>query len=532
MYVEAPTSTVRPYMVCAILRGVKFNALRYKSFIDLQEKLHQNICRRRMYVSMGTHDLDTVKGPFRYKALPPEDIQLVPLTENNGRSFNGKELLNFYREDASAKHLKPYTDLIYNSPVYPVVVDGNDTVMSLPPVINSKHSRIQMHTTNVLIEATNTDLVKANIVLDTMIAMFSEYCTDPFTCEPVDVVYEKGAGGPSVTHVGDEPTILTTPLLSRRTCDAKISEIHGIVGVPLEVDDIIAYCDRMQLGPAEHIAEQGLIRVQVPPTRSDILHAVDVIEDVAIAYGYNNIPQSVPHTLTVGAPLAINQMTDLLRAEIARAGYVEMLTHGLCSTAENFTHLRRPVGPAASLSNPANIEYEVVRTTLLPGALKTLAHNNSVSHKDGIKLFEISDTVERDEVTAIGAHNVRQLCAVYSSFGAGLEVIHGLVDRIMNCVQIRATDSYVSNSLTEGEAKDRRKIAKEGFAYYVRHTDAEPCFFKGMGAEIILQTLDKEGLCTGEKTIGVFGVVHPEVLHNFNVEYPCSVVEMNVDILM
>ena len=82
----------------------------------------------------------------------------------------------------------------------------------------------------------------------------------------------------------------------------------------------------------------------MPPTRSDILHAVDVIEDVAIAYGYNNIKLDIPRTLTVGAPLPINLFTDLLRAEIARAGYVEMLTHGLCSTAENFTHLRRPIG--------------------------------------------------------------------------------------------------------------------------------------------------------------------------------------------
>jgi phenylalanyl-tRNA synthetase beta chain len=110
-----------------------------------------------------------------------------------------------------------------------------------------------------------------------------------------------------------------------------------------------------------------VIRVQVPPTRSDVLHAVDVIEDVAIAYGYNNLETTIPETNTVGGPLAINQFTDLLRAEIARAGYMEMLTHGLCSTAENFTNLRRPIGPAVSLSNPANIEYEVVRTTLMPG---------------------------------------------------------------------------------------------------------------------------------------------------------------------
>merc|ERR1711871_1796555 len=103
----------------------------------------------------------------------------------------------------------------------------------------------------------------------------------------------------------------------------------------------------MQLGPATYDETSDSVTVNVPPTRSDILHSVDVIEDVAIAFGYNNIQLEVPPTLTVGKPLPINQFTDLLRNEVGRAGYVEMLTHGLCSTAENFTDLRRPIGPAA-----------------------------------------------------------------------------------------------------------------------------------------------------------------------------------------
>ena len=187
MYVEPSTASIRPFVVCAILRGVNFDKKRYKSFIDLQDKLHQNICRRRTYVAIGTHDYDTLKGPFRYRALKPEEINFVPLTEDHGKSYNGKELMDFYREDPSGKHLKPYTDIIYDSPVYPIIYDSNDVVLSLPPIINSKHSRIQLHTTNVFIECTGTDLTKANIVLDTVVTMFSEYCTDPFSVETVEV---------------------------------------------------------------------------------------------------------------------------------------------------------------------------------------------------------------------------------------------------------------------------------------------------------------------------------------------------------
>lgn len=421
--------------------------------------------------------------------------------------------MDFYREDPSAKHLKPYTEIIYDSPVYPVIYDSTDKVLSLPPIINGKHSRIQLHTRNVFIECTGTDLTKANIVLDTVVTMFSEHCSDPFSVEPVEVIYE--ADGTS--HI--------TPLLSQRTCDATLSEINGTIGISITPEQVVTLCNKMQLGPAEYLSETDSVRVHVPPTRSDILHPVDVIEDVAIAYGYNNIVLEIPKTLTVGAPLPINQFTDLLRSEIASAGYVEMLTHGLCSTAENFTHLRRPVGPAASLLNPANVEYEVVRTTLLPGALKTLAYNKSISHKDGIKLFEISDVVFRAD-NEVGAQNVRKLVGLYAAHSSGFEVIHGLVDKVMTCSQIRPEDAYAANSLTADDIGDRKRVGRSGVVYSVEPSE-DPCFFPGMGAQVVLHYDDGS-----RKVVGVLGVVHPEVLANYDVSYPCSVTEIDVEALM
>ena len=92
---RAETLLVRPFVVCAVLRGVTFDAARYNSFIDLQDKLHQNICRKRSLVAIGTHDLDTLQGPFTYEALPPEDIRFVPLKQE--REFSGVELMDFYK---------------------------------------------------------------------------------------------------------------------------------------------------------------------------------------------------------------------------------------------------------------------------------------------------------------------------------------------------------------------------------------------------------------------------------------------------
>ena len=533
MYVEASTATVRPYVVCAVLRGVKFDKKRYKSFIELQEKLHQNVCRKRTYVAIGTHDLDTLQGPFYYRALAPKDISFVPLTEpEGGKCFNGKELMDFYREDPLCKHLKPYTDIIYDFPVYPVIYDSSPNggrVLSLPPIINGKHSRIQMHTENIFIECTGTDLTKCNIVLDTVVTMFSEYCSQKFTAEAVDIIYRDSDGlGGKVDQV--------TPALSTRSVDTSVADINGTIGIDIGPERIVSLCNRMQLGPATFVKETGKVRCTVPPTRSDVLHPVDVIEDVAIAYGFNNVELKIPQTLTVGKPLPINLFTDLLRAEIARAGYVEMLTHGLCSAAENFTHLRRPLGRAAALSNPANIEYEVVRTTLLPGAMKTLAHNKSISHKDGVKLFEFSDVVIPVD-NAIGCENRRHFCAAYSALTSGFEVIHGLVDRIMACAQIQPEAGYAANSLTSDEIKSQKRVARSGMQYQVRPSQ-DALFFPGMGAEVVVTYLDstsatQAGVAVGaEKVVGVLGVVHPEVLKNYEVAYPTTVCELNVEILM
>lgn len=168
-----------------------------------------------------------------------------------------------------------------------------------------------------------------------------------------------------------------------------------------------------------------------------------------------------------------------------------------------------------------------MRTTLMPGAPKTLAFNRSLSHKEGIKLFEISDIVipEKNE---IGSLNARRLVALYASHSAGFEVIHGLADRVMTCVQIQPEKTYAMNSLTVDAFGDLQRVGRPGVVYSVRPS-SDPVCFPGMGAEIVLHWAE-EG--REDQVVGTFGVVHPEVLQNFEVTYPCSILEMDVEALM
>ena len=168
---------MRPFVSCAVLRNIKFTPESYASFIDLQDKLHQNLGRRRTLLSMGTHDLDTIAGPFTYEALPPPEIVFAPLNRP-GEVMDGNKLMTVLEGD---RNLKAYLPIIRDKPLYPVILDAQRTVCSLPPIINSEHSKITLNTTNVFIDMTATDRTKMAYALVILVAMFAEHCAEPFT---------------------------------------------------------------------------------------------------------------------------------------------------------------------------------------------------------------------------------------------------------------------------------------------------------------------------------------------------------------
>lgn len=137
------------------------------------------------------------------------------------------------------------------------------------------------------------------------------------------------------------------------------------------------------------------VAVKVLPVRSDVLHPCDIAEDIGIAYGYNNLKTETPKTLTSGKAQPICKFTDLLRAEMAQSGYIECLTMGLLSKKENFSNMRENINLdiAVQLSNPKTLEFEVVRTSLLPGLLKCVQSNKA--QQLPLKLFEVSDVVHK-----------------------------------------------------------------------------------------------------------------------------------------
>ncbi|XP_035616727.1 phenylalanine--tRNA ligase beta subunit [Oncorhynchus keta] len=478
LVITEETTAVRPYAVAAVLRNITFTQERYDSFIELQEKLHQNVCRKRTLVAIGTHDLDTISGPFTYTAKPPGDIRFKPL--NQAKEYTAQELMSLYKTDS---HLRHYLHIIEDEAVYPVIYDSNGIVLSMPPIINGDHSKISLNTKNVFIECTATDLTKAKIVLDMMVTMFCEYCEEPFTVEEVEVVYPDGR-------------TCQYPELAYRKETLSADFINRKVGISESTEHIAQLLTKMCLR-SEVMSDGDQIEVEIPPTRSDVIHACDIMEDAAMAYGFNNIPRTTPRTYTIANQLPLNKLSELLRQDLAAAGFTEALTFALCSQEDIADKLLKNISEtrACRISNPKTAEFQVARTTLLSGLLKTVAANRKMPLP--LRLFEISDVVLKDESKDVGARNNRRLCAVYYNKSPGFEVIHGLMDRVMQLLEIKPG---------------------QGNGYHIQAAD-DSTFFPGRCAEIFA--------CG--KSIGRLGVLHPDVINRFELTMPCSALDIDIE---
>jgi len=479
--VHPSTQEIRPFIVCATLRGLKFTKERYDSFIELQDKLHQNICRKRSLVAIGTHDLDTIQGPFSYEALKPQHIKFKPL--NKDKEYDAGQLMDLYSTDLQ---LRQYLPIIRDSPVYPVIYDSNRVVLSMPPIINGDHSKITLNTRNVFVECTATDLTKAKIVLDMVVTMFSEYCEKPFTVEEAIVTNSDGS-------------VLTYPALQRRKECISPSYINKRIGVDLDSHQMANLLTKMclQTEVSKNNGGDEILEVSIPPTRADVIHAIDVAEDVAIAFGYNNIVKTIPKTNTIAAQFPINKLSDALRNEVASSGFCEVLTFSLCSRDDVSEKLRQPLekSGAVHIGNPKTLDFQVARTCLLPGILRTLSANRKMPLP--LKLFEISDVVLKDASRDVGAKNSRHLCAVQMAKTSGYEAVHGLMDRVMQLVEV-----------PYGGAN----------GYRLSPVD-DPTYFPGRCADILV----------GDVSVGRVGVLHPDVIVAFDLSLPCAAVEINIE---
>ena len=259
--VDPALVNIRPVLGAAVIRGVSFDDESIQSIMSLQESLHWAVGRGRSKVAIGIHDLDTVKPPFRYIASP-RSRKFIPLDYKESMTMD--EILE--------KHPKgrDYAKIVKDFPLFPLIVDKDDHVLSFPPIINGERTRVTLDTKNILLDTTGTDKRAVGVAVNII-------CT---------AMAEAGATIESVEIGG-----VQTPTLAPAERTVSVNECSRLLGIELTASSMAELLRKMRFGAEPAGADK--LKVQVPCYRADIMHDWDLFEDVAIAYGYNNLQQQV-----------------------------------------------------------------------------------------------------------------------------------------------------------------------------------------------------------------------------------------------
>jgi phenylalanyl-tRNA synthetase beta chain len=392
--VDPQLANIRPVLGAAVIRGVKFDDESIQSIMSLQESLHWAVGRGRSKVAIGIHDLDTVRPPFHYIASP-KSRAFIPLDYTDSLTMD--EILE--------KHPKgrDYSKIVRDFPLYPLIVDKDDNVLSFPPIINGERTRVTIDTKNILLDTTGTDKRAVGVAVNII-------CT---------AMAEAGAKIESVEIGG-----VQTPTLAPSDRTVSVKECSRLIGVEFAAPQMAELLKKMRFG-AEPVGADK-VKVQVPCYRADIMHDWDLFEDVAIAYGYDRIIAAPPATYTVGKPHTVQVNAALAREAFCGLGYLEVMPFTLTNENVLFKNMQREKKKGVlHVLHPISIENTVVRTELLPLLLEFLTLNR---HRElPQRLFTVGDVVldcrTHQQAAGVSTHPDADFSEAYASADA---VLHEL----------------------------------------------------------------------------------------------------------
>ncbi len=457
----------RPYIACAVVRNLTLDDDKIRVIMKLQENLHWALGRDRKRASIGVYDLDTLKGKtFRYTTVGPEQLKFAPLGYAPDQLCTPAQIL--------AEHPKgtAYARLLQSFDRYPLLQDQEEQVMALIPIINSEATKVAKTTTNFFIDVTGVEERIVEKTLNTLVTSMLEL--DPKArLETVQVASK------------------VCPDLSPQVASLDPEGAARYIGIDLDRAGVIRCLQRM--GHRVTDSGQGPVQVEVPAYRNDILHEVDLIEDVAIAYGYHNIADTLVPTLTVGQEQPLEVKSQVARASLTGLGYLEVLTLILSNEDAQYAGLGRPPGDRhVVLSHPISQDQTMIRVSLLPGLLDTLSAN--IDHELPQRIFEVGNVTFLADCET-GAREERRLAG--ASIG-GRSDFAGL------------------RSVCEAVLRDF------GWALETRASD-DPAFLPGRGSEVWAQ---RDGQ---SQRVGLLGEVHPAWLDRYGLAHPTAAFELDLE---
>jgi phenylalanyl-tRNA synthetase beta chain len=456
--VDPSVKKIRPFITTALVKNITMTDELITSLMGLQEKLHIGLGRNRKKVAIGVHNAEPVTPPFFYKAVDPDAVSFIPLTKDEPMTL--REILK--------KHEKgiDYAHLLKDLNKYPLIVDVHNNVLSFPPIINGSLTEVTPYTKEVFIDVTGNDRKAINYALNIVTTALAERG---------GTIYQ--------TTVLDDGKKIISPDFTAVKQNLSVDFVNTVLGTRFKVTDVVTCLKKMGHNAVD--SGEDRIAVEIAAWRSDILHEVDLVEDVAVGFGFDLFETDFPKALTFGRTLSCHNLLEGLRGIMIGVGFNEVTTFVISNEEDEFQRMGLVKGKMIKIKNPIGEEYSGLRMSLLPSLLKLLKENRH--HPLPQQIFEVGIVVDEQ------AKNQYHL--------AGMKI-----DAKANFTECK---SLVETVLRECGCKP---VIKE---------KSHDAFIDGRCASVL----------KNDREIGVFGELHPKTIQAFHLEHPMIAFELAADLL-
>lgn len=465
IHVDKRLCNIRPYIGCSIIKDVKLSDAIIRGFMHMQDKLDQTYGRNRQRTSIGLYNFDLISSPLSYTVAKPTEISFVPLGLEE--KMNLKEILQRHPKGLEYGHI------VSKYLVYPILLDAKKNVLSFPPIINSNDlGKITEQTRNVLVEVTGT---MHEAVLNTVKIV------------TLSLIDRGGKAYSATVHYPKEKQTDMTPNFEAESMELSVEYVNKVLGLRLTSKQIVELLPKA--GFSVEKAGRDKSTVRIPCYRVDVMHPVDLVEDIAIAYGYDNIKPLWRKLPTTGSMRSEQGLLDVARELMIGLGFQEVLTYTLTNPENLFTKLNCKKARIVEIANPKIQTLTCLRNWLLPGLMEFLGNNLSVECPQ--KIFELDKVTLLDEKRETRTRDEERLAAVVCHANASFSEIKS------------ALDAFLTNFGLEWQIKETK----------------HPSFINGRVGTAIIE---------GGK-VGIVGEIHPKVLTAWKLENPVATFELDME---
>lgn len=454
--IDQSVTGIRPFTACCIIRNLEFNDEKIREIIQIQEKLHVTFGRNRKKLAIGIYPLEKIKLPIRYFAEDPGKVKFRPLESD--REMTGLQILGQHPAG------QVYGHLLEGKDKFPFFADADNNILSMPPIINSHQTgRITEETKEVFIECSGFDFNTCRICLNIIVTAMADMGGNVYSME---LIY------PDSRKV--------TPDLEPRKLKLDVPFINKWLGLKLSEDQMADLLKKMGYG-----FDMGF--VLIPAYRADILHMVDIAEDVAIAYGYDSFEAEIPNVATIGEESPFGVFRRRLSEILIGLGFMETNTYHLTNADDQNRKMHTDLA-LVELESAVNTEYNVLRFWMTPCMLKILQDNKSNEYPQNI--FESGKCFGIDDSEETGVQEFFRLAVALCGPDADYTRIKQVLDCLMSALDLK----------------------------YESEEAEHPSFIPGRVARISVD---------GTPVVYI-GELHPKTLENWSLEMPVACFELNV----